>query len=410
MLLGITAPKNIDQGQPNSLSTSNSQSITGAETKDTNLQEWLYVKDDDKEDFIKKHLEGKWIQLCSVIKDNGDNSITRINYSENAKKGERFFAETYQGEDVSISSSNPQTGTKTKSKFLLTGDSLKIITINSENYNTVDDNYKVDYISKNLLIRNDFEPSLNSTSLDVFSKSGFPYQDELAAVLLNIREDAHKGCNNVLLQIKQEDYVSAFVQSANIADQLLVLEKLDGSYSFRKDTLITHTIDKLKKVGTLLQTGYKEYYQNKLDSLSAAFKDQDIAFGTYQTEYAIQINGLKKIVLQMQELNMENSSLKSLYKTRSNAFNATDNSYSIYGDGDNISLRASAEEFLNENAYDPKSVAIQTAYKCRKQKQGWVYYVRYRAKNAFGALILTDVKLLMRYDSSSETYNVIKAF
>lgn len=151
-------------------------------------------------------------------------------------------------------------------------------------------------------------------------------------------------------------------------------------------------------------------FREKLDSLYQSYNQKDIVFSTYKENIDPIFTALNDTINYRKKSGLKSEKLVRLYKKSQQTFGKASADYLVYGDGDEVSLRASAEEFLNENALDPGSVNVQDAYKCGKQKQGWVYYVRYRAKNPYGALILTDVKLLMRYDTSSSMYNIIKAY
>lgn len=155
---------------------------------------------------------------------------------------------------------------------------------------------------------------------------------------------------------------------------------------------------------------YYDIYKVKIDSVETSYKHGDISFSDYGKSIDTLLSAIDYTINERRNKKLKVFKLSKLYKKSQSIEIQNTAAFLIYGPGDDITLRASAEEFLNENAFDPGSVNIQKAFKSAKSKYGWIYYVRYRAKNAYGALILTDVKLLMRYNNSSGMYDIVKAY
>ena len=62
------------------------------------------------------------------------------------------------------------------------------------------------------------------------------------------------------------------------------------------------------------------------------------------------------------------------------------------------------KDYLKNNLHDPKSLKIQNAYTITPAGEDYIQRVKYRAKNAFGALVLEDNMFFMKLVYNS-TYN-----
>jgi hypothetical protein len=69
------------------------------------------------------------------------------------------------------------------------------------------------------------------------------------------------------------------------------------------------------------------------------------------------------------------------------------------------------KSYLKSNLHDPKSLKIQNAYTITRAGEDYIQRVKYRAKNAFGALILEDKVFFMgRVYNSTYNYGVYEVW
>lgn len=369
------------------------------------VEKWVALEDSKKEKYIRKQILGKWILLFSLIRDNESQEISRIDYQGTyRKKGDKIFTESYDNnENISILLKNDAPLiSPPKSTYLVNENILEINT--STPLNTITEKYTVGYIGSLIFIRSGFDENTNRYSTDVFYKPG-NYLNELSELTSNQRSDAYKRLKQGDELIKKRNFFDAYTEILDGISNLQTVSLFDKSYSLAHDNKADVTINNLKEVDKQVTPLYLKGFKLKFDSISKPLNSKSPDYRTYfdskpesATSMLLSFMNTRKFV------GLNNTPFLTLYKREISRFKKAKADYAIYGDGDDIFMKGAAELFINE--LDPNFSEIQTAFKSRKSKQGWIYYVQYKTKNMFGVYILQSVELLMGYSSEEHQYFV----
>ena len=73
-------------------------------------------------------------------------------------------------------------------------------------------------------------------------------------------------------------------------------------------------------------------------------------------------------------------------------------------------LTSPCENYLFENANDPKNLDIIENVIKGQSKNGWVVVVKYRGKNGYGGIVLQRTEFDVRYSVENKNYYVFKAY
>lgn len=161
----------------------------------------------------------------------------------------------------------------------------------------------------------------------------------------------------------------------------------------------------------LKQLSNDEYYQKYSDSfdsikLQQRFKEGGPLYKQYADElYAVLVD--MKTTDSLYQI-LADPKLKKLFDKNLSLTEGAMANYSKYGepDEDLVFITSACEIALGKYLNDPDYETVNDKYYLKQTSNGYDYKMKIRAKNAFGAYILKELKFSLIFDPSSQTYSV----
>lgn len=161
--------------------------------------------------------------------------------------------------------------------------------------------------------------------------------------------------------------------------------------------------------------------------LIADFKTEwDAVVLTKAEDFNMQVKGFPKYETYLSELDKTLEKISSLTKVSNETFPKLEKlrlklidskkykdaqkNFLMYGQPiQRNDITYPCESYLRQNLNDPGSLDIIDTDTEGQSKKGWVVWIKYRAKNGFGALVLQVGKFEVQYNATNKEYTVINA-
>lgn len=364
------------------------------------LEKWNNLSDKKITNYINEKIAGEWHLDFAVFQDYNTGEITKVSHHSRKQGNQTVYLEKFEDKQYVVfeGTGYEDLSQSYKTHFNIKGDSLFI---------DLTDRYKVMYISPNLLVRKQFDVQMNTSMIEVLYKDSTNFKDERNQYFNYLNTENRKRMIEANLIIDNNDSTNFANAHATIIN-CLISDKLNSIINENisnkgKDSLSSATQINLDKIDKFMN----EFSFLKFKSLFESVPKEpggDIYIGKVNNI----LYHLNADMAKRKMLNLDNTIYNILYDSKSNEIAKFKKEYDTYGVGGDTFLRLAAEDYLVNHLKDPNSLKIVDAYINKKANEGWVYYIKYRAKNSFGAYNLEDALILIKYDPESKLYYGVK--
>jgi len=379
-----------------------------------NVVEWFELSSKKKEKFTKKNILGTWyqIQLISNYEEE------KINFSSNKKyqsfyknKGDYVSEETYIEKDgffdfphITTVVTDDSGKNERKGSWIMDDGKLSI------SFLVEKDNYNVIYLSDKFLVKSLTKPLSNSESWEIYTNQNGISEDELVQANVNSEfTDLYKhlftksvtGFLKAIEEIKTSNNEKAY--------QRLISNYKDLGMTIMMSDDNIEELELVKNLPNEIGESYKIYSKQKIDEFSNTIKElENYNEGKYFLEkYNNEIEKINLIALIGNTFNLDNKEIKKQIVAIENDYDKRINEFNIYGNMSETLMEIVAENYIKNVAKDPSSIKFIENKQIGKTKSGIKYFVKYRGKNSFGAYDISSNVLLLKWNSSSDIYEVV---
>jgi len=397
--------------------TADKQKKEVQQPQNENVSEWQSLEDKKKEKFIKKHIEGTWLQVLQLGLTK-DNSETQVMVNKNFKseykvKGDFVCYEEFIPSDGFfdfphfVSKSQTDKGShEYKTSWQVVKDEVVLATGMSDQTNE-----KVLYISDNLCVRKFVEPLTGTEMIHYLAKvtNGViaAYQQEFSALILEDAKEAYGLMQKGVSIINGANNVSGYQTIYDGYKKLDLVSKLDNSINLETDEVLKYISSVLKEKYPAFVSNYSSTFTTNIEQL----RKDEVDFLFFE-KYSQKIDEMKSLIEIGKAFKQDNSTLNKEIALHEKDYKKLYYSYSLYGDmSQTYLMEAAAKDFIDENAKDPSSIDVidDKTGLIGKTSKGLAYQIVFRGKNSFGALVVNSQKLLLKWDMSNKIYYVAGA-
>jgi hypothetical protein len=384
------------------------------EPQNENVSEWLALNEKKKEKFIKKRIEGTWLQVLQLgmMKDNSETQlIVNRNFKPEYKvKGDFVYYEEFIPSDGFfdfphyVSKSQTDKGPdEYKTSWQVVKDEVVLATGTSDQTNE-----KVLYLSDNLCVRKLVEPLTGTEMIHYLARvtDGVVanYQPEISALIHEDAKEAYRLMQKGISIINGANNISGYQTIYDGYKKLGFVSKLDTSINLETDETVKYISSGLKEKYPSFVSNYSSTFTAEIEQL----RKDEVDFVFFE-KYSKKMDEMKSLIEIGKAFKQDNSTLKKEIFLHEKDYKKMHNNYSLYGDMTQTYLmEATAKNFIQENAKDPSSIDIidKKTGLIGKTSKGLAYQIVYRGKNSFGALVINSQKLLLKWDVNNKVYYV----
>lgn len=175
----------------------------------------------------------------------------------------------------------------------------------------------------------------------------------------------------------------------------------------------TSSTEPEKKIIPLMtENEYLKYFQTKWDSVKLYKQNGFLQYEDYYKNLTNVVTEMADVLMKDPAFNGSDDYKKTplgrlcLKLSNSKRYNEAASNYEIYGQPNEYDLKAACETYLEKVLNDPSSLNIEEWDLRGQSKKGWIVYMKYRAKNAFGALVLQYSIFEVSFNSYEKWYYV----
>lgn len=414
ILFTVSSPEISEMNKSTNFDEAN---VAGSEINETNdsyltnksLNKW--INKSNKESYIEDLIDGVWIAEYSMLGvDNFEPKLKEYN-KEVTKPGEATFIygfergtfpkfnHTYMNFKTV---SNPDEIYKQAGAYSVNDEKLTLIIQNG-----ISDVDKVEnevlFISKSALIIKD------DSSIKVFSKK--EKQENASEDIEDFLTFFKKISLEKITKITENYRFDILASENSLSSELSNLKRFNLIRNDMYPTNLKNMIDNFRK-----------QYSSISDSLLAAQFHTSLNKEEYMPKskklpvvenYILKFEELQPIILNSiasrESSNFEIENLQKVYSKEFSKYKNMYREYSLYGSGDKYSMKYAAISAIKSGMNDPKSFDFVDGYPTEKiTKSGWVYYIKYRGKNAFGGTVVEERNVTLKYSTENRAYKAVK--
>lgn len=377
--------------------------------KNKSIKKW--IEKSNKESYIENLIEGTWFAEYSILGiNNFEPKLERYN-KKITKQGETTF--TYFFEDgifpkfehifTNYSTANtPDDRYKQAGPYKVDKEKLTLTVL--ENLSDIKNvEYEVLFISKGVLIIKDMSSIIvftkqgeleNSDIEDFISYFRTKSLEEIVKITQNYSSNILASENALAIEVSNLQKFSLIRNDMYPAEVRNAVNSFIKQYSIISDSLLASQFHNILNKNEYIPTNEKlpvvESYILKFEELHPV---------------------ILNTIVSREAANMNKSNIQKVYETELSKYNKMYKLYSLYGTGTEYLMKSAAIDAIKSAMNDPNSFDFVEGWATDKfTKSGWVYYIKYRGKNAFGGTVLEVKNITLRYSPENKIYRAVNVY